>query len=26
MDKVDWLDTPREDERAFAVQQLGESA
>jgi len=26
MDKVDWLDTPREDERAFAVQQQGESA
>jgi nitrate reductase alpha subunit len=26
MDKVDWLDTPRDDERAFAVQQLGESA
>ena len=26
MDKVDWLDTPREDDRAFAVQQQGESA
>ena len=26
MDKVDWLDTPRGDERAFAVQQQGESA
>lgn len=26
MDKVDWLDTPRDDERAFAVQQQGESA
>ncbi len=26
MDKVDWLDTPRQDERAFAVQQQGESA
>ena len=26
MDKVDWLDTPAGDERAFAVQQLGESA
>ena len=26
MDKVDWLDTPVGDERAFAVQQLGESA
>jgi len=26
MDKVDWLDTPLGDERAFAVQQQGESA
>ena len=26
MDKVDWLDTPRDDDRAFAVQQQGESA
>ncbi|WP_305806589.1 nitrate reductase subunit alpha [Stenotrophomonas sp. YIM B06876] len=26
MDKVDWLDTPRGDDRAFAVQQQGESA
>ena len=26
MDKVDWLDTPRQDDRAFAVQQQGESA
>ncbi len=26
MDKVDWLDTPRGDERAFVVQQQGESA
>ncbi len=26
MDKVDWLDTPREDDRAFVVQQQGESA
>jgi nitrate reductase alpha subunit len=26
MDKVDWLDTPRGDERAAAVQQLGEAA
>ncbi len=26
MDKVDWLDTPRDDDRAFAVQQMGEAA
>ena len=26
MDKVDWLDTPRQDDRAFVVQQQGESA
>ena len=26
MDKVDWLDTPRGDERAHAVQQMGEAA
>jgi nitrate reductase alpha subunit len=26
MDKVDWLDTPREDHSAHAVQQLGEAA
>ena len=26
MDKVDWLDTPRNDERAEAVQQMGEAA
>ncbi|WP_027994392.1 nitrate reductase subunit alpha [Simplicispira psychrophila] len=26
MDKVDWLDTPRGDDRAFVVQQQGESA
>ncbi len=26
MDKVDWLDTPRDDQRAYAVQQMGESA
>ena len=26
MDKVDWLDTPRDDDRAFVVQQQGEAA
>ena len=26
MDKVDWLDTPRDDDRALAVQQMGEAA
>ena len=26
MAKVDWLDTPRGDERAHAVQQMGEAA
>jgi nitrate reductase alpha subunit len=26
MDKVDWLDTPRDDHSAHAVQQLGEAA
>jgi nitrate reductase / nitrite oxidoreductase, alpha subunit len=26
MDKVDWLDTPRDDERAEAVQKVGEAA
>ncbi len=26
MDKVDWLDTPRDDDRAAAVQKLGEAA
>ncbi|MGP1630196.1 MAG: nitrate reductase subunit alpha [Giesbergeria sp.] len=26
MEKVDWLDTPREDDRAVVVQQHGESA
>jgi nitrate reductase alpha subunit len=26
MDKVDWLDTPRDDDRAQLVQQMGEAA
>ena len=26
MAKVDWLDTPRDDDRAYMTQQMGEAA